>query len=522
MNEFFTASPALAWSIVSIMLAMATVVALWERVKWWWINTWYSFPFVGRLASLSKDVNRDRVNPEWFKAERALCRDFKKFIRVQDERDFNEMVTYLTKAGDLGRHPTPLWIWLLTVALVVVEALGFTYVLAGYTIPGASENTQKLGGLGIAFMISIILVGFTHWAGHHLYVNQRINNARRQWVESGQAHDLYTGEISLARPQGVDDDKPHYTQVCNRTGTQVNSFPIWATVFIVFVIAIGATYVRGQVLEKQLLQQVTGQTKNIELGVSATADGLDLTVKNAPIQLPPADAKLDQSADTRAVVEEASLDRHGGWGTFIILAFVFVFLQILSVMFGYKWGFAGKESKEAYFGKGGGRFSTYSDVREHYQQIADTAQAKLEALQQMMQARMAKIGQKADLKGRKTFFDFMHEARAEQLADRQSEKRQTVAKAQVESTPVIPSPLPSPKPSTMFLQQPAGETQPPDCAVEDVMAKLAEMDDKDAKKAFIANLPDALCAQVKARLKADKEKEDQKRRQLDQELDDLL
>lgn len=32
--------------------------------------------------------------------------------------------------------------WVLTIALVFVEAMGFSYVLAGHTLPGASENMQ--------------------------------------------------------------------------------------------------------------------------------------------------------------------------------------------------------------------------------------------------------------------------------------------------------------------------------------------------------------------------------------------
>ncbi|MFX5817271.1 hypothetical protein ABTE26_20460, partial [Acinetobacter baumannii] len=85
----------------------------------------------------------------------------KKFIHIQDEHDFNEKVTYLTKSGDNGRKATPNWIWLLTISMVFVEAMGFSYVLAGYTLPGASENLQQTGAYGIAFLISVILVAFT-------------------------------------------------------------------------------------------------------------------------------------------------------------------------------------------------------------------------------------------------------------------------------------------------------------------------------------------------------------------------
>ena len=145
------------------MLALVVVATLWQQLKWWWFNTWVNFPVIGRIATLSRDANEDVSYPGWFSGERTLCQEYKNFVHVQDEHDFNEKVTYLTKAGDNGRRNTPGWIWLLTVSMVFVEALGFSYVLAGYTIPGASENLQQTGAYGIAFLISVILVAFTHY-----------------------------------------------------------------------------------------------------------------------------------------------------------------------------------------------------------------------------------------------------------------------------------------------------------------------------------------------------------------------
>ena len=220
IKEFFTAFPALAWSIVSVMLALVVIVALWEKIKWWWLNTWMSFPVIGRISTLSKDINRDTMDKAWFNAEKALCRDYKKFIRIKDEHDFNEKIEYLTKAGDNGRKPMPSWIWLLTAGMVFIEAMGFSYVLAGYTLPGASENIQQTGAYGIAFLISVILVAFTHFAGHELHQSGAIKSARREWVEDGRHGKLSTGNMPLGKSQIIDDGQPAYTQLANRVGTQ--------------------------------------------------------------------------------------------------------------------------------------------------------------------------------------------------------------------------------------------------------------------------------------------------------------
>ena len=59
MKEFIASYPLAAWSIVSVLLAAVVIAVLWEKVKWWWFNTWVSFPVVGRIASLSRDANED-------------------------------------------------------------------------------------------------------------------------------------------------------------------------------------------------------------------------------------------------------------------------------------------------------------------------------------------------------------------------------------------------------------------------------------------------------------------------------
>lgn len=512
MTEFFQASPLLAWSLVSFMLALLAVSLLWQRIRWWWHNTWYSFPLLGGIASLSRDTNRDSSDKAWFKAEKALCRDYKKFIRIQDEHDFNEKISYLTKAGDNGRSDTPNLIWLLTVALVFVEAMGFSYVLAGYTLPGASENLQQMGAYGIAFLISVILVAFTHFAGHELYRSGKIKEARQDWVESGREGKTRSENIALARPQSVDDAQPGYVQLMNRVGTRPSYAISVGTAVFVVIVAIGATYVRGQVLEKQLHQQTTGQSgsASVELSMKAGADGLDMSAKESKIQLPAADMAENQRAIDKARDDDANIDRHGGWGTFIVLAFIFVFLQILGVLFGYRWGFAGRESRAAFLAIGAGRYTSYADVREHYKEIADTAQSKLEHLQQRLMNRNSLSGNDG-VHTTKTFYDFMEAERRRETAERGRElERVQQAVAPQPQTPVSP---PANVAGTVHL-----------ASVASVLQQLDELGaDKDAKKALIQTLPDALRDQVQTELKRRKDEEQARRaNQRDAELDGLL
>lgn len=517
MKEFFEASPVLAWSIVSVMIALLAISILWTKVKWWWHNTWYSFPLIGKVSTLSRDTNRDSLDPSWFKTEKTLCRDYKKFIRIQDEHDFNEKVTYLTKAGDNGRHSTPGLIWILTVALVFVEAMGFSYVLAGYTIPGASENLQQMGAYGIAFLISVILVAFTHFAGHELYKSSKIKMARQEWSEGGRKGKTTSGTVPLARQQSVDDDQPGYAQLMNRVGTTPGYYASIGTAIFVVVVAIGATYVRGQVLEKQLHQQVVGQSSGAtELSAKLSKDGLDMSVKsnNQGIKLPAEDAAANKRAADKAQADDVSIDRHGGWGTFIVLAFIFVFLQILSVFFGFRWGFAGKDSESAYKAIGGGRYSSYADVREHYKDIADTAQSKLEHLQQKLMNRNTNEGTDG-LHTTKTFYEFMDIERVRETGDRAKELHHAAHRGDMERAQA----------AYTYARAPAVGTrvESTDVTFDNAMHQLERMgQDKEAKKTYIQNLPDALKNQVMQALKVQKEQAAHQARKQDAELENLL
>lgn len=427
VKEIFAAAPAMAWSIVSLLLAVTVIVALWDQVKWWWLNTWYDFPIVGKIARLSKDTNR--ANDEgWHKAELTLCRDYKKFMRLRSEHDFNEKVSYLTKARDLGRSPTPKLIWVLTALMVLVEALGFSYVLAGYTIPGASENTQQMGALGIAFLISVVLVAFTHFAGHEIYKTLRAKDSRREWIDAGRPP-RESKTIALANVQSIDDHRPGYEQFWNRHGTNESFAITMITAAIIAIVAIGATYVRGQVLEKQLQQQVTGQlAEGNEPVITLNTGSLPAKASGNAMPLPAEDQAADLAAKRKSLEDEKLIDTKGGWGTFIVLAFLFIFLQILGIIFGFKWGFAGRESDKAYAAIAG--FSSYNDVRERYSLVADAAQATLENLQQRMMDRDANTGT-SGLQTKRKFHEFMETETRQENTQREREREDALRAAAV-------------------------------------------------------------------------------------------
>lgn len=499
MREFFQDMPMVAWSLVSVMIALTVMAAKWEQVKWWWHNTWYSFPFIGKIATLSRNTRKDNSYPTWFVSEKKLCQDYKKFLRIQSEHDFNERVTYLTLAGDDGRTPMPMFIWILTFALVIVEALGFSYVLAGYTLPGASENIQETGALGIAFLISVILVVLTHAAGRELYKSSKIRMARRQWNDSNDGHlnnTFSTQPVSLAMPQSIDAKEPHYVRLANRVGTeQVNVMGIVAIIFVL-IVAVGATYVRGQVLEKQLAQEITGQNSNQGFTIKINQDGLNFSSDSGKKFVLPADSQESNKKIEQANTDyQKSIDRQGGWGTFIVLAFVFIFLQIIGVYFGFHWGFAGRHSSEAYRATGG--FARYDDVYQKYEEVSDVAQSKLADLQEKISYKNSTSGN-AWVKSKLTFKEFLRVSREEAAKTRveieqesdalRTRERERHGTRQREDLDKI-------------------TTRNPDNNFESIISHVESIKDKDGKKNFIAGLNEPLRSKVIEYFKNKKEEE---------------
>ncbi|MCT7592951.1 zinc ribbon domain-containing protein [Aliarcobacter butzleri] len=375
--------------IISTLIAAIIIRVYWKRVEFWWTCTWYSFPVIGKIAKLSKDITSRDGN--WFSSETTLCSDFYRYYNFKgaNPEHYDICKDYLKKIDETGRKPFPLIMWIVVFALVILEALGFAYVLAGFTIPGASESLQQYGAFGIALIISIILVGFTHWTGYEIYKNGILKKIRTYFqndkIEERKSL-IPNNDIDISETTFADKDEKIYIQLLNRVkDANANATSSWMisiiTAIFVVVIAIGATYVRGQVLEKQLIEEKSMTQTNVY-----------------EQSLPTSLIQTQQSADTKAFDEAQDSDRKGGWATFIVLAVLFIFIQLLGILFGMKWGFAGKKSEEAFKYLDG--FDNKQDYIEFYKRkkesISRIADQKLKLLQQRMNQRGTQISSSAE------------------------------------------------------------------------------------------------------------------------------
>jgi RNA polymerase subunit RPABC4/transcription elongation factor Spt4 len=397
-------------AIISSLILGLIIWKNFDSIRFWWFNFKYGLPAIGTLSRLSKDY-KSIEKTGWRSSEKRLCDDYLVYYNrfVGKNADYyDNCKSYLGKVDERDRSPFPWYMWLLVVALVFVEAMGFSYVLAGWTIPGASENMQQLGAVGIAFLISVILVGFTHYAGHELYQNSLVEKVKTWWRNDPSSNKPTTltpyGHIISLEHNHLDDDAPHYIQMLNRIKTNANVTKNWTitiiTVLVIAVVAAGATYVRGQVLEKQLTMEVSGQSDNVYGDV------------------PQALSDTQKTADTKAKEDVQSAERKGGWGTFIVLAFIFVFLQLMGILFGYKWGFAGKESFQAW--KDSHEFPTRDAFVNFFNRkrkdIEKVAQGRLTTLQQKLQQEAMSRGISiADINNgsNRSFLDYVEQASLE-------------------------------------------------------------------------------------------------------------
>lgn len=375
MFDFLLEHASTTIATLALLVVAALITARWDNFTLWLLSAGHSLPVLGTIARLARrGAPRGAAGRSTATPVMTLCADYARYIRVLSRADYDNYMNYLRKAGDLGRRPFPPFLWFVIFSMVVVEAAGFAYVLAGWTLPGASEVMQQVAAAGIGFLVAVILVFFTHWAGIEIYQSNQHRRDRRAWIDAGKPGALYGPDLSLNDPQHVDDHEPAWRQRATRGHGKTTYLLTAVTLFMVISIGGGAAYVRGQVLEQELVVEAATRVRAMER--------FDLNL--------PAEVRRARVDDERALIErEVAIKRKGGWGTLVVLMIIFFFLQLLGMFFGYRYSFNGRLSRDAYRAVNADRFSSYSELVQYYDRIADIAQSKVEQLQQMIERRRA-------------------------------------------------------------------------------------------------------------------------------------
>lgn len=499
MSEFISHNIAAIDSVIALALLIAIYATFKFRIDLWWLNFWYSLPVIGKIARLSGDSSRYAKDKSWTNSERTLCNDYKRFIHPSSEEEFNKRIDYLSKANDTGRSPTPGWLFIVLGLLIIAEGMGFSYLLGSWMAMEGSENTRVLLMGGIVLVLCVVLGFLTHNAGHQLFRTNMVRRCHKEWRDDGQAGPLRSHNVTLKDNQHVDDKLPHYTQCINRVGGDSSYALVWIAAAAILVIAVASTVMRVKHLEAELGRD-TVQAASVQ--AQGASDGNPFAANGG---LPAEIAAPQAAAEAKAKADINQSSTVEGLSAFLMLAFIFVVTQIVGIIAGYKWGFAGKNSKDAYKSTLG--FSTYDDYSRYFSPILATAEAKLSTLQQRLAEQNANVG----LGLKHTFENFLLERHVSHVEHKQAAQEASAAPRQAD-------PAPAPAPAQV--------------SVDAIVARIESFgDDKDAAKRYLVSLDEAQRAAVMPVLKARKEarlREEEARRgaeqsaALDKELDELL
>ncbi|WP_199438448.1 hypothetical protein [Vibrio owensii] len=353
-------------------LAFGIVAALFIRHHWFAfslriIRFRHNFPLIGKIARIRKN---DTYADGWFLSEIEVAQDFKNhYHQVNgDVRHYNNCVNYLDIAGEAGRKPISIGILAILLAVLCIEALGFTYTMAGFVDISASENTRQVIAVVTAITFAVALTTVTHKMGHEMHRNTILANIRRHWENDDLRSKHLTQEIG-PNLSGIDsptdiDDKP-YQRRLNRLKLGSSKKRYFWTSFTIATIAIIATtltYIRLKAFE----------SSQGSINACNTASGANY------------DALYEQTEAVQTISCEAAT--HGGWATFFAMALLFCLLQVFTTWIAKSRGFASAQGSKAYqFVKDYNNRKHYCDVIKYRKElVADMAQYSLSKLQQKM------------------------------------------------------------------------------------------------------------------------------------------
>lgn len=343
------------WQLLSIILITALLLSYLAWMKWdalslWYTNLKYRMPIFGKLGSLAKDEANDG---RWFNSETVVCEDYAvHFERYDADGDYYDRCkNYLAIMGESGRRDLSWYHYLGLFFVLVLEAWGFSYSMAGFVNLNASENTAQIIATILAIAFAVVLAFMTHRMGQQMYENSLIRQIRNSYNSDRDPNkpdnlDVVLGDQTIENPN--DEQQPIYMQRLARMkinkGRESYGF-IKATIALIIVIALIITGVRVMVLKQVQAQDVMCVSGQTALGTGQSFDSLYLDAASAP---PTSAVNQAREAVDEGENEICQATKMGSWFTFGMLALLFLVLQAFATWVAYATGFAGKESSHAW------------------------------------------------------------------------------------------------------------------------------------------------------------------------------
>nr|WP_219925302.1 hypothetical protein [Aeromonas veronii] len=376
--------------LVSFLISAVVVWRHWENVSYFLIRVWHSLPLIGTVARLARkpaSVDGDG----WINHEVTLSnvyyREYKKHLKGTDA--YNASLDYLAKAGEAGRSPRPAWVLALVLVLVLVEAMGFAYVLAGWMNMDASTNDRHLLAAATALLLAVASAFLAEVAGHSLHHNSLIARARHWWQgeePSKRSRTLKANKAINLEDSFSDSDKPDYEQLLARlkdVNSNVSRKFVWLIVCASFVacMAVGAFVVRSATLDSIETEMVN----NMRAETTAQHD----SSMSSPFDLPEESQAINNEAEEATIEDKMQAIREASLTTYVMLSLIYIAIQGISIWLASKYHFAGTHSKTAW--RLTHEYATAEEMLDAMDQqrtaIASHADDKLRRLQTLLSSR---------------------------------------------------------------------------------------------------------------------------------------
>ena len=268
----------------------------------------------------------------------------KKVAGLIDKSLYEKSRNYLEKVEEYKRKPMPLFILIVLIFAVVIEAMGFAYIFSDYLLGDASNSDLRVAGVLGAILIASILVPLTHVTGEQIYYNKKMDTLESYFDGKKEVEFDSIPHLRIDNTNKDDDTKSRATAIYSRTEPEIRKgkfvrkkyLPIF-TALLIIVIAVGAYKVR----EETYLTKEKREAQAFENQEKAT---FNKDTKSLPSFL------VDTSKDNADVQNRGIIEskRRSNLITYVILMFMFLGIQVIGVFSGMNWGFIGKESKLAY------------------------------------------------------------------------------------------------------------------------------------------------------------------------------
>jgi hypothetical protein len=384
IEDFFSSLPAWVYiTSLAVLGGLLILVLLRHRTG----------PF-GGIHSLARTHHREQNGP-WYMSERRLCSHFySRYHHYVHPDEFRKATSYLSKVGELGRRELPWYAWAIIFVFILVEALSFGLQLTEFIAPNGSTNVQTTIGYLLAFVLACLLLFLTHTTGRELHHQSLLKRARMGFEKNpADKERLPIHDVPL-EDDGIDDHEPPHIRLAARINHNPSlrasiALPV-VTAALVLAIGIMQLYVRAQLIDQNFTQQTT---ETAGAGTAAPGSGSSSN-DDAAVLLP-------NVTTAHTPEEERELSEHRRVATlaaFWLLFAIFLAVQLVGVVAGMRYGFAGRHSAAAARKRAG--FSDIDAYMRYYKRETDPIALKAEhsllKLQDKMRANAARKAEKAE------------------------------------------------------------------------------------------------------------------------------